>query len=406
MRLDEMADFICDKVNLTEDEDKTSAKGFLARRYEAIWNDQLWKDSLVDFTQTLASTGYTPAATWLPTKQVLLCPEIIDRVIGIRTGDRRLNVQSQEFYYRSDFDAFNQTGSVVEYFKMKPCVWEFDTAQDIFLERSSASDSKLIVTLDAVLGSVTSRLKPALTSSPDELGSYERIDSFSKKSSDGSVRIKAAGSCVVTNNTGFTTLFDMGPIADTLKGSGTAGLVSLADGESHTFTQAQLNTYLLAYANNTSVHPGGSFALGTDFNGTVVVGVGDAFVATDVGTAVTLAAEDTNAPRRVRVRLVGVPDNGTVVRVLGKAKCPGLADDSDEPVIQGIENCLLAFAQGDMLQKERQYNKANLCYTEAVALLERLKAIEVVQEANNKRFIPDDGYGNPYDLWSHPPLTF
>lgn len=400
-----MADFICDKVNLTEDEDKSSAKGFLRRRFETIWNDQLWKDSLIDYTQVLSGLDYTPASTWLPTKQIWLLPEIFDRVVGIRTGDRRLNVQSQEFYYRSDFDAFNQTGTIVEYFPMKPCVWEFDEAMALYVRRDDVADGTLVLTMDVALGAVTTRLKPTLDATPKNIGSYERIESLSKIVSTGDLEIHAGGDCVLTNNFGSTLQFDMGPIQDTLKGSGTAGLVTLADGESHTFTAAELNNYLLVYNLFTGVHPTASQPIGIDFNGTVAYAVAG-FTVNDVSTVLSVLADTENQARRVRVRLVGVPDNGTVVRVLGKAKCPGLTEDGDEPVIQGIENCLLAFAQGDMLQRERQYGKAQQCYTEAVALLDRLKQIEVVQAANNKRIIPDDGYGNPYDLWSHPPLTF
>lgn len=417
MTLSEMADFICDKVNLTEPEDKASCKGFLRRRFEAIWNDQLWKDSLVDFTQTLASTGYTAASTWLPTRQVLLLPEIFDRVVAVRTGDRRLSVQSQEFYYRSDYDAFAQSGSVVEFFQLKPCVWELDGASSLYVTREAAADATLVLTLDAVLGAVSRRLKPTLDTTPKSLGSYERLDSLSKIASAGRFIISTSKTIRAVNGTYPAAPEHAYLRINTDPSTYVAGeqiyqpFMSDVQAAGIPPESAEIADAITMYWWHKALPSDiqtGPYTIPDGFRGVMhFTGSSPTPSATfDSDTLLVVDAARTNAVKRLRLRLVGIPNDGTVLRVLGKAKAPSFSEDSDEPVIQGIENCLLAFAQGDMLERERQYGKAQLCYQEGVALLDRLKAIEVVQAAHNKRIVPDDGYGNPYDLWGHPPLSF
>jgi len=319
MTLSEQAAFICEKVSQSEAEDLAACKGFLRRRFEMLWHDQLWKDAVVEYQQTLSSTGYDATATWLPTKQVLLLPHAIARVLAVRTGERQLRVQSPQFYYRIDFNAFSQTGAAVEWMHQAACAWELDTSRLITISGQEADAGAVVTTrLATDDGEVTTTswaLPQGLGTGPSSV--IGRIDAFTK--------------------------------------AATSAAVSMADAS-------------------------------------------DTFLA--------LSASATSAPRRCRIRLIGTPADGTVLRVLAKANPPAFTNDNDEPALAGVENCLLAFAQADMLQRERQYGKAQLCQQEGQALLDQLKREEVVQQAHNQRIIPEDGYGDPYDLWGHSPLTF
>lgn len=100
---------------------------------------------------------------------------------------------------------------------------------------------------------------------------------------------------------------------------------------------------------------------------------------------------------RQRIRLVDIPSDSLTVRILGKRACPTFTNDLDVPALTGVDNCLLAFAHADMLERERQYGKAKLKVdNEALPLLEQLKANEAVQQAHNLRIIPENGYGDDY----------
>src|SRR5205823_15065429 len=106
MQLSDIANVVCTKLNQLEVEDTAAAKLFAARRYEMIWQDQLWKDSVIDWTYTLPAVGtpYLSTSQWLPTKQILILPAAFDKVLAVRTGSRRMNVQSEEIFFRSDVD--------------------------------------------------------------------------------------------------------------------------------------------------------------------------------------------------------------------------------------------------------------------------------------------------------------
>lgn len=105
--------------------------------------------------------------------------------------------------------------------------------------------------------------------------------------------------------------------------------------------------------------------------------------------ALTLLSTETIATRFVRVRFVEKPEDETDVKLLVKRLHAPLTYDYDESQLKNSSNVLMAFAQGDMLQRARQYGKAKDSYMEAQALLEQLKNIEVVQQAGSMRLIPE-----------------
>lgn len=312
MTLLDLATFICTKVSQSETEDLEACKDFLQRRFEMIWADQLWHDSLFEYTQTLSALNYDVDSTWLPTKQVLLLPEQFGHVVAVRTDTRKANVLSSEELYRMDYDTFLNAGSLIQYRLLKPCAWEVDTAKTLNINASglAAGDTLDIWYLDG--DGVTLKSVSANDAGQPPSIYALRIDSAKKKQVSGES-------------------------------------VYLSD-------------------------------------------------SVTAGRAFTLTTTDLVLPKRVRIQLFGVIPEGAVIRVLGKTNAPAFTDDADEPGLTGVENCILAFAQADMLQRERQYGKAQALQQEGQMLLDQLKKVRTVQQAHHKRLIPESGYGDEYQL--------
>lgn len=73
-----------------------------------------------------------------------------------------------------------------------------------------------------------------------------------------------------------------------------------------------------------------------------------------------------------RIKLVPAPVQAGTLFILGKLKFTEMGD-SDEPAIRGADNALLAYAEGDMWQRSRQYAKAVSKYEEAGELMQAMR---------------------------------
>lgn len=402
MTLAEMANFICGKVNQTDAEDVTACKGFLTRRHELIWNAELWKDSLVEFRQTLDPdvADYTPASNYLPSKGVLLLPPIIQRVLGARTAERTMNAQRPEYYYRIDYDAFSKTGTPAEYILLPPCVWEWNTAQTIFAKRASAGDGESALSVDLLDSDGTGVTRSSVTLDEDykEVGTSDRIDAISGAARSGSVVIGAPGLCTVLNQVtiGLTT-FDVyftpiSPPGGSLSGF-TVG-ATLATGEDAVLSPDLYFSY--TFPNDPGALLSQEMEGATDFGGTIAITNGGLVITRADPSGVTMAATETNAKRRQRIRLIEIPTTEQTIRVLGKRICPTFSADNDEAAINGSDNLIIALGTSDMLQRERQYGKARELQEEAKVLMGELKKLEVVQQVHHHRIIPECGFGDDY----------
>jgi hypothetical protein len=97
----------------------------------------------------------------------------------------------------------------------------------------------------------------------------------------------------------------------------------------------------------------------------------------------------------MRVKPVPVPVTAGTLYVLGKLKWVALGD-SDTPCLRGCDNALLAFAEGDMLERSRQYAKAQNKYAEAAASVQIMKDIERGQQSITSQIIPmEEGFVDP-----------
>lgn len=387
-----MAGLICEKINMQQTNDLAACSNWFTRRHELLWNEALWKDSLVAFTQTLSQTGYAVTDTWLPTKGILLCNPVIERVVAARLDNTRLSVQRQEYYYRIDFDTFTKNGQATEFVVLPNCVWEWDTSQTARVDNAAGDEAAVTVldTLDADNIGVT---RQNLTNGTEF--TTERIDAISKAVTIGSTVIGIPQSITFTNN--FTQAVK---IVTALNGVNTV-IASVAVGETVTIT-GRIDTIAASYP---AAHPTHA-VLGTPDQGQHFVGpitlLADfsafTFTLGNSTAIVTLGATVTNAPKRQRIRLLFIPSQTTTIRVLGKRTPPLFDSDNDEPAIPAMTNCLLSFVHADMLQRARRYGQAQAIQQEAVALLAQLKQLETVQQAHNVHFEPQEGMGGQWDF--------
>ena len=98
-----------------------------------------------------------------------------------------------------------------------------------------------------------------------------------------------------------------------------------------------------------------------------------------------------NLPRdasgNCRIRLIPATSTDGTLFALGKLKLQNLTDN-DTPVIRGIDNALLAFAEGDMYERSRQFQKAQVKFTEAAAQIQIMRDLEKGQQQSVTRIIP------------------
>ena len=97
-------------------------------------------------------------------------------------------------------------------------------------------------------------------------------------------------------------------------------------------------------------------------------------------TEVTMASFETHL-RYERIRLIDDPGEEVELLVLGKRRAVNLEFDSDAPIIQNIDDAIIAHAQADMLERARQYAKSAEKRREAVAQVAKAIDLETNQSA-------------------------
>lgn len=93
---------------------------------------------------------------------------------------------------------------------------------------------------------------------------------------------------------------------------------------------------------------------------------------------------DASASNAKKIRLLPTSATAISLRIVGKRTMPALAD-GDSLILRNLDDCLLAFATADMLQRQRQYGKAKELVEEGGALLEAAKKVETEQTAKARR---------------------
>lgn len=100
-----------------------------------------------------------------------------------------------------------------------------------------------------------------------------------------------------------------------------------------------------------------------------------------------------------RIKLVPTPDQAGTLFILGKRQSPMRQYGEDTTIsnnqifeIRGIENALMAFTEGDLLEYSRQYGKAQAKFAEGSAHVGTMKDLERGQQQQISRIIPDSLY--------------
>lgn len=87
-----------------------------------------------------------------------------------------------------------------------------------------------------------------------------------------------------------------------------------------------------------------------------------------------------------RIQVYPTPTVDTALFIIGKRTMPALVNATDTPVLRNVDNVLIAYTTGDMLERQRQYAKSQAKFQEAAALLASAQALEN-QQANKPRRI-------------------
>jgi len=126
MTLSEMANYVCGKCRQTDANSVTKAKEFLSKRYELIYNDSLWRDSLYLFPFTFEyhyeppfGSGADRPESW---DSIWMMPSVVDKVVALRTGIQEMQPSGQELLMRGSLDQFAQSGEPVQFATLAPCV--------------------------------------------------------------------------------------------------------------------------------------------------------------------------------------------------------------------------------------------------------------------------------------------
>lgn len=77
-----------------------------------------------------------------------------------------------------------------------------------------------------------------------------------------------------------------------------------------------------------------------------------------------------------KIKVYPVPDKVYILNVHGKAAFLPLSAGTDLPCLRNIDNCLISFVHGDMLQRQRQYEKAKDMFAEAAGQLDLMRKVE------------------------------
>lgn len=326
MTLAEMADYVCVKVRETDDASVATCKTFIRQRFDMVYNSQLWRESVGMISITVDPTLSTLAGQNAANGIVHL-PNIVDRVLAIRSPSREMPPELQETFFRMDYDAFEQTG--------EPCTWH--------------QLSKAVLTFPEDRGIYVGGFSEADMGSPYYLkwtdGDGNSYDSSANK--------------VVQTLSSLTLLTDIATKVPAYGlDSDTAASVRTLESFTKTVTDGSIYIYHLANGSTTE------------------------------GGYISLTASQTSCQPAVRIQLVYKPTVSVVLRVLCKRKIVPVTNDNDTLCLTNVDNCILAFAQADMLQRARQYGKAQASTAEGMALLESLKTSAVVQDGTNRRVIP------------------
>ncbi len=400
MNLTQMAAQVCADTGYVDNDDVTFAKQALRQRDDLIYRMGLWKDSLVQVNLTVDPENNEDHA-----EGVIYLPEVVERVIAVRTNDMPVLVGGLETFYRAVFDQFAQTGTPWEFAKLNPGWFTWRGGAGLRLLAADAGDA-------AVNIRIVWRDSQGVRYATNYQSGAQLLDS-----GPTTLEVTGAGLAAVNGTYTFdadsTTGYfinDADPaIYDAWAGdpwglvyastiayqTGVPGLAPLISSPVRTYT-----TYgpgggiapapTVAYGEKAKIEVEAVFKPAT----TGAVSLNPWFAGEDAGG--TLAAADTASPKYQRIRLLPIPQAETTLKILAKAKYVPLDFDQAEPQVTGSHLALMAFAKHALRKRGGEHGAARDDLEEAMALVETLKKEEMQQEASHPVILPASGYGDAF----------
>ena len=312
MTLADMADQVTERIGVTDDNTTLQAKKFLRRRYQVVYDSQLWSDAQVAVPYTL----YNGA-------DVIHVPAMLETILQIRVGasgsSQLLRQINHQQVFQLNPDALDEVGSRVAWTELSPSATLAPLVGNEFLTlySTSVNDTGVEVRVRA-----------------------QRTVAYGSDLVDWTVRVD-----------GTTEVFQS-----------SVGLITAVvnvESISKPVTQGEIRMGNLS-------SPGAVYA--------------------------RIKASDSH-PSYKRVQLLraaaSANASGEALLFYGKHVINPLIHDNDVPQIKNIEEVLIAYTTADMLERERQWGKAQLKVQEGSALLMSRILAERTQKSNSIQIVPD-----------------
>lgn len=368
MTLSEMAQFVCRKVRATDADALLRCREFLRKRYEMVAKDELWNDLLYSLAWTWEVPKFTlvPAADPEATPPTLLAlgdfsltnpadtnvslpgwgnwfsrrngiwhlPPTVDRVLALRMSQQPLAVMDEFQMYRQSLAAFEATGVPLSFHTLGQVVMDCSAERELWRPLADGWQAGGALWFSTASQDVSVSVTVRFIDVNGETVSRTLPVLYQQFPDVGAMLQPVIILDITTDGSAV-------PILAWWQA------YFVLNGESHYFSP-------LPDASPIVINPG-----------------------------------ETAARRCPRIRVYPIPTVDTPMRALVKLKPRVLSNDHDEAEIRGIDNCLLALAQGDMLERGRQYGKARGKFQEGLALLEQAKKAHTWHEARNQQITPE-----------------
>lgn len=182
-------------------DDIAAGKKFARHWDEHIHNYALWKDALV-----VVEVAVDPTTNEDHAEGTVYLPDIVDRVVAVRSTERAILIQGQEHYYRMDYDTFTQSGEPIEFMILPPAWFKWRVPSDnssswigISGAVGDAEEAIRIIWLDGAgkRTVVTSTVGGAITMEPDDRVSVTVLAAY-KPATDADVVVFLEGAGELT----------------------------------------------------------------------------------------------------------------------------------------------------------------------------------------------------------------
>jgi len=433
MTLDDLANYVSVKSQLVEADDIAAAKLFLSQRYELIYNEYMWKDSLC-----YVNVPFDPVNNLDNANGIILLPTQIDRLVAIRTANSSLEIQGLEYFYRIDWNKFGDTSNCQFtpnemailspiWFTVRPVdpsLTLIDTSgltygiHSVFPTHpyfaSGAIDIpvangiyKIILGADDFGLADQSDTQPAvgdiiyaqvtngiLTLYGNAGGSNVGVSLYLVDISE--LKSLAGSTMTITSDNAVDTLagtpVGQDPIQVKVTWRDNTDRYTITSTLPLTLTPADGDGQIEIESVFKPATSGNiTFTTSSTFTGNNAL-TGNTLVATELSGS--LSPTTLKSPSHQRVRIFPIPTAATTLNVLGKKPFIPLTFSTEVPAIRNLDNTLIAFAMGDMMTRARfPQEESQPFYQEASILLKELALLETLQAANCSLIQFSDGFG-------------